>query len=155
MARYLVIRAYSCNLHMTLPSPNMQERWTTLTRLTWPLRGLPFMTSALEGGRGGGPKKQTKGMRLQHSVCDKGGGGQRIQKVCGHHIWKPTLRLRPTPVPVRLVNKSELSACAKLIGIFLYYRSPQNSQRHCKMQARLSFEVSMSLFRQNFINIDI
>ena len=76
-----------------------------------------------EGGRGF-PKSRRKEERLRDSVCDKGEGVKESKKFAGVICGGP-LRLRPTPVPVRLVNKSELSACAKLIGIFLYYRSPQ------------------------------
>ena len=72
---------------------------TTLPRLFWgvelPLefRGLPFMTSALEGG-GGSWKSRWRYRRLRECDSDKGGGGQKIREFCGCYIWKAPYRLR-------------------------------------------------------------
>ena len=51
-------------------------------------KGLPYMTSALEGG-GGLPNSRQKERGCVNSVPDKGGAGQNIRSFCRHHIWKP------------------------------------------------------------------
>ena len=43
-------------------------------------RGLPSMTSALKGGRGGIGKVDNSTDKLRDHVCDKGGGGQKNSK---------------------------------------------------------------------------
>ena len=45
-------------------------------------------------GGGGPPKSRQKEQNLLICDSDKGGGGQRIRKSCGRHIWKPPYRLR-------------------------------------------------------------
>ena len=57
-------------------------------------KGLPDMMSAPDGGRGSKKSGQSKGgcvnyMLQIRSKCGQGGGGQKIQKFCGHPIWKP------------------------------------------------------------------
>ena len=46
------------------------------------LRGLPYMTSAVGRGRGS-PKSRRKEQNQLICDLDKGGGGQKIQKICG------------------------------------------------------------------------
>ena len=52
------------------------------------MRVLPYMMSAVVGGGGGVPKKQTKGPNQLICDSDKGGGVKKIRTFCGHHIWK-------------------------------------------------------------------
>ena len=54
-----------------------------------PLRGLPYMTSMHKGKGsiiGANMYKNSKTF-----VDREGGGDQKIQQVCGHHIWRPLL----------------------------------------------------------------
>ena len=52
------------------------------------LRGLPYMTSALEGG--GGPQKADKKNEVAWILyMTRGWGGQIIRNFCRRHIWKP------------------------------------------------------------------
>ena len=44
------------------------------------VRGLPYMTYTLKGGGGRSPKSRQKERGCANSVCDKGGGGQKIRK---------------------------------------------------------------------------
>ena len=50
-----------------------------------PLRGLPSMTSALEGGEGVSRKVDKSTDKLRDHVCDKGGRGQKIRNFHGRH----------------------------------------------------------------------
>ena len=46
------------------------------------------MTSAQKGE---GVKKRTKLADIQYSLCrQRGGGCQKIPKLCGRHLWKPS-----------------------------------------------------------------
>ena len=54
------------------------------------LRGIPYMTSAVGGDWGeSSPKSRQKKQNKLICDIDKGGGGQKIPKFCGRHIWKP------------------------------------------------------------------
>ena len=50
-------------------------------------RGLPFMTSALEGGSHGKADECNRGC-MEVTVTGGGGGGKKIREFCGRHIWK-------------------------------------------------------------------
>ena len=54
----------------------------------FPPMGHTYMTSAVGGGEGS-PKSRQQERGFMNSVRDKGGGGQKIRKLCGRHIWKP------------------------------------------------------------------
>ena len=47
-------------------------------------RGLPYMTSAQEGGL-----NNTKNLRTNSTKNSDRGGGKKIRTFCGRHIWKP------------------------------------------------------------------
>ena len=51
------------------------------------VRGFPYITSAV--GEGVVPRKQMKGTKSADLWQWKGGGGPKIRKFCGRHIWKP------------------------------------------------------------------
>ena len=45
------------------------------------------MTPALRGREGGWPKRDDSTDRLRERGSDKGGGGPKIGKFCGRHLW--------------------------------------------------------------------
>ena len=51
----------------------------------WPLRGLPFMTTAPRAGVKNGPVLRTNTPKN----ADEGGGGLKYPKFCGRRKWKP------------------------------------------------------------------
>ena len=60
-------------------------------------KGLPYMTSWVGGG--GTPRSRQKEQNQLIWDSDRGRGGKKVRKFCGHHIWKPPKEERGGSTP--------------------------------------------------------
>ena len=81
------------------------------------IRGLPYMTSAVGGGRGV-PKKQKKGTKS--ADLWQWSPSQKIRKFCGRLIWKP---LNVSILPIVGTENGDVWTEKKL-NCFVRHRSP-------------------------------